>query len=272
MCQKLQTYIQATLKHESIAERGKRMKIAAFYGALIASAYVVSNTLVNVLTFPHLPLGVDWLYFFNLLFGIGAVLALIGIIAGWFTEDYEGIMTGGFLLTAIVALAFVIQLAGEADALTLQSLIMAIPLIGINMLAITALRWMARRHITIGQEKDSSTRTHQYAQHMLTIVLVGVVVGIVGRLDLPAEKTLTELHRLLQEAPNNSEVWPRLPIKQAPNLPEHFGVPYRFYVQRSQFAIGTLDLTIRFNDGYALQCLLPVSGSLFFTDCIEASP
>ena len=95
------------------------------------------------------------------------------------------------------------------------------------------------------------------------------MVGILGRMDSTAEKTLTQLHAYLQAAPTDSSAWVHLPLRQVPALSQHIGVDYVFYVHQSGAALGTLDLKVRFADGFVMSCLLPVGDASFFTGCRE---
>lgn len=257
------------MQQEDFSQRGERMLPAALYGALAASAFVLSNSLVNVYSFPNLPLGMDWLHLVGMWAGFSAAFGLAGAIAGWFTEEYQGIVAGGAIITALLAVAFYFQMGAEGGAVTLQSILMAVPLVGVSMLAAAALRWTARRHNQLIHKESAEARPRRLAGHILVIALAGVFVGILGRLDLPAEQTLTRFHAYLQAAPNDPSVWVQLPVKQVPALPEHFGVDYRFYARRSAFALGSLDLTVCFADGFVLECALPVGSLNFFTNCWE---
>lgn len=257
------------MQQESVSARSERMLPAALYGALAATAYVLSNALVNVYSFPNLPLGLDWVHIFGMWGGFSAAFALAGVIAGWFSEEYQGIVAGGAIITALLAAAFLFQMGGEGSMPTLQSILMALPLVGISMLAAGALRWAARLHNEIIHKESAEMCPKQLARQIVVVALAGMVVGILGRLDLPSEQTLTKFHTYLQAAPGDPSVWAQLPVRQVPVLPEHFGVNYRFYARRSAFALGSLDLTVRFEDGFVLECLLSVGSTNFFTNCWE---
>lgn len=258
-----------SLQQENLSLRGERMLPAAFYGALTATAFVLANALVNVYSFPNLPLGLDWGHILGTWAGFSAAFALAGIIAGWFTEEYQGIVAGGAIITTLLAVAFLFQMGTDGSTPTLQSILMALPLVGVSMLAAGALRWAARRHNEIIHKESADARARQLARQILVVALAGLFVGILGRLDLPAEQTLTKFHAYLQAAPGDPSVWAQLPVKQVPALPEHFGVDYRFYARRSALALGSLDLTVRFSDGFVLDCMLPVGSMNFFTNCWE---
>ncbi len=269
MLQRIFETLKVPLQQESLSARSERMIPAALHGALLATAYTLAGAMVNVYSFPKLPLGLDWLHILGSLIGISAAFALAGVIAGWFSEEYNGIVAGGAIITAILAIVFLFQLGAKNSALTMQSLLMAIPLIGVSMLAAGALRWTARRHNEIIHKDSAEIRPKRLAGHVLQIILVGLFLGILGRMDLPAETTLTQFHELLQAAPNDRSVWVQLPVKQVPALPEHFGQDYTFYVRPSEFALGSLDVTVRFADGFRMDCLLSIGNSNFFTDCLE---
>lgn len=258
-----------SMQQESLAARGERMLPAALYGALAATAFVLSNSLVNVYSFPNLPLGLDWARLLTAWAGFGAALALAGVIAGWFTEEYQGIVGGGAIITALLAVAFFFQMGAEGGALTLQSILMAVPLAGVSMLGAGALRWAARRRNHITRNESVNSRPRLLAGQILVVAAVGVFIGILGRMDLPSEQTLAKFHAYLQAAPTDPSVWAQLPVKQVPALSEHFGVDYRFYARRSAFALGSLDLTTRFEDGFVLECTLPAGSMNFFTNCWE---
>jgi uncharacterized membrane protein YidH (DUF202 family) len=269
MLQRISEGLKSHLHQESLSARSERMLPAAMYGVLLATAYTLAGALVNVYSFPNLPLGFDWVHILGTWAGISAAFALAGIIAGWFSEEYNGIVAGGAIITALLAVVFLIQLGANNSALTMQSILMAVPLVGVCMLAAGALRWTARRHLQITRKDSAEIRPKRLAGHIFQILLVGLFLGILGRMDLPAETTLTQFHQLLQAASEDQSTWTQLPVKQVPALPEHFGQDYVFYVRPSEFALGSLDVTVQYADGFKMNCLFSIGGSNFFTDCYE---
>ena len=265
-------------QEETQAERGQRMLPAAGYGALVATTYTLTHSFINVYTFPNLPLGMDWARMLGMWIGFSVAFILFGAVAAWFTEEYTGIVGGGIIFTVLLAIVFLFSSRTQNSTLTMQSIITALPLVGVCMLGAWGLRWAAHRHLAIRRDEKPNLRHKLLARHVLTIILVGLIPGILGRMDLPAEQTLNQLHELLQAAPNDTSVWPRLPLKQVPALQDHFGVDYVLYPRQSALSVGALDVTIQFADGYIMTCFLPVStGSNFITQCnegdeIKASP
>ena len=255
---------------ETMAERGQRMIPAALYGALAATAYTFAISFVNVYTFPNLPLGMDWGRFFSMWIGFSLGLALFGAIAAWFTEEPAGIVGGGVVLTIIMAIGFLFISGNQNSTLAAQSLITTLPLVGANMLGAWGLRWAAHRHLAIQHDTEPVLRRKQMTRHVLLLTLIGLVPGLLGRMDLPSEQTIGRLHELLQAAPDDPRVWFQLPLRQVPNLQEHFGVEYLLYPRQSDLSAGSQEVTVRFADGYTITCQLPVSSGLnFITECSE---
>ncbi|HEY6074029.1 MAG TPA: hypothetical protein VIV15_11740 [Anaerolineales bacterium] len=260
------TNIKHYIAQESLAARRERMLLAALYGALIASAYIWSLTLVNVLSFPKLPLGIDWGRTLGMWAGYVLGFALFGAIAGWFTEEYEGIVGGAVIATVLVAILLLFTSGARSSTLTARAIITALPLVGVAMLGAWILRWAARHHMDLARERLRG----KLIQHVLIVALIGLVPGVLGRMDLTAEQRLTEMNQLLLAAPKDPSVWPRLPLDKFPALLGHLSGSYRLYPRRSTNTVGNLDVTIRFGDGYALTCSVPVaSGATFINDCVE---
>src|SRR5574339_1193830 len=121
MFEKIADNLKRTYDQESLAERSQRMIPGAVFGALIATAYVSTFFLVNVYTFPNLPLGLDWTRMLVMWIQFAPAFALFGAIATWFTEEYQGIVGGGIIVTVLLAIVFVFSSETRNSALTLQS-------------------------------------------------------------------------------------------------------------------------------------------------------
>jgi hypothetical protein len=257
-------------QQEDPAERRQRMLPAAACGALVATMYVLTFFFINVYTFPNLPLRIDWIRLLGMWIELSLALALFGAVAAWFTEEHAGIVGGGLIVTALLAVVFLFSSRAQNSTLTVQAIIMAFVLVGVNMLAAWGLRRAAHNYLEIRRGTESDRRKRM-AKYLLTIILIGLVPGVLMRMDLPSEQSLRQLHELLQAAPHDPSVWPRLPLKQVPTLKDHFGVDYVFYVHQSSLSAGALDVTVRFADGYTMACLLPVGGgeTTFITQCNE---
>ncbi|MBI5932732.1 MAG: hypothetical protein HY867_03405 [Chloroflexi bacterium] len=271
MFSKIIATIKTIFEEETLAHRSQRMIPAALYGALIASLYSLTLAFVNVYTFPSLPLGMDWGRTLTMWLGFGVAAALFGALAAWFTDDTSGAVGGGVTFTILLGIVFLLSSDALTSASTFQSILMAATLVGVNMLAAGGLRWMANRHLEI-QHDETAARRQRLTKHILTIALIGLVPGVFSRMDLNAQQTIGGLHELLQAAPADPSVLPRLPLKQVPELEKHLGVDYIIYARTSAFSAGALDVTVQFEDGFAMSCVLPTaSGVSFITDCNEGN-
>lgn len=270
MINKIIEILEKYFQEETLASRSQRMIPAAVYGFLIATTYVVTLSFVNVYTFPNLPLGMDWGRMFEMWIGFGLALALFGTIAAWFTEEAAGIVGGGVVATLLLGVVFLSTPGDRTGTSTFQSIIMALTLAGVNLLAAWGLRWTANRHLKLTHEEAPALRRKQLTRHILILILIGMIPGVLGRMDLSAEQTLGQLHELLQTAPTDPSVRPQLPLRQVPNLEQHFGVEYVIYPRLSAISAGALDVVIRFEDGFSMACFLPISsGTSFITQCSE---
>src|SRR5512138_2764628 len=137
MMERLKTIYQ----QETLSERLQRMIPAAAFGALVATAYVWTYSLINVFTFPNLPLGIGWARLFSMWIGLGVALALFGAIAAWFTEEYAGLIGGAVIFTILAGVFFLLTSSNRIPAV--QAVIMAFPLLGVTALGAWGLRWAA---------------------------------------------------------------------------------------------------------------------------------
>lgn len=263
------TMLNRIFNEETLSQRKERMIPAAIYGALIGATYTLTLSFINVYTFPKLPLGMDWVYTLTRCFEFSVALALIGAIATWFTEGYEGVVGGGVIVTLLMILVVLVSSNNRDSTVTMQSLITALPLVGVNVLAAWGLRWAAQRHLDITRDEKAELRRKNLTRHVMLILLVGLIPGVLGRMGVSTEQTLKHVNELLQAAPADPSVLPRLPLKQVPALREHIGVSYLLYARPSMLSVGNLDVVVRFADGFSMTCVLPIPGGPFITNCSE---
>ena len=84
-------------REETLKERSERMLPGVIIGLLAGTAYVLTLSLINVISLPALQLSLDWTRMLTNLVKYDIVLALVGASAGWFTEDYAGAIGGGIV-------------------------------------------------------------------------------------------------------------------------------------------------------------------------------
>jgi hypothetical protein len=275
MFKKISAAIQYSIREEDMRDRSARMLLGALYGALIACAYILALSTVNVISFPGYHLAVDWVKLVANLAAFGIGLGLGGVIVGWFTENYQGVVGGGLLMTVLVLAGNVIVslVSGSSAGGVIQSFITSLPLIGAAVLIALGLRALINRHINA--KKEAPPRRRKLLAGQVSLVLfVGLFLGFLGRFDISTIKTLQALNDGLQHAKTDPVAAGRFPVvRSLPALKDHFGTDYRLFIRPSISYTGSTDITIRFMDGYTVTCLVSTDAGLqtFFTTCNEGT-
>jgi hypothetical protein len=273
MFQKMKKGILYSLQEETVAERRTRMVPGALYGVFAATVYVFALSTVNVITIPGMHLAIDWAHLFTYWIGFGLGLAVSGAIVGWFSEDYAGVVSGGVVMTLLLLLGnlMISIFTGQNASLLFQSVLTAIPLIGGAVLLAGALRYVIRRHLRIGEQKDIRQRRKLMAGLIGLVFVVSLLPGVFSRYDLSAVDVFKALNTALQNGATDPHAAARFLDTQLPGLKTHFGTDYKIYPRISALTAGALDITVRFKDGYAFSCVVPTDAgeSTFFTTCVE---
>jgi len=267
--------ILKSYRQETLAERGKRMAPGAMYAAIAATVFVLVSSIINIFFFPDLHLAVDWISLLTQWIEFGFALALAGAIVGWFTEEYMGIVGGGVVLTILILVGNLVAslMGGGSAALTAQSFLTALPLVGVGVLLAWAVRVAINRHLYIKQQEAPEVRRKLFVQLMVIVFLVGLIPGILSRFGLSSEYAIRTLNESLQNVATDPSLEVRFPLAKVPALKDHFGMGYTLYARTSASAAGALDITIRFEDGYTVTCLVPTASgySTFLQVCNEGT-
>ncbi len=253
------------------------MLVGAIYCALAATVYILVSSVINVIVYPDVHLGINWTGLIISWLEVGLVLALAGAIIGWFTEDHEGVVWGGVLLAVLIFVGnlLVALINGRSAKLMGQSLLLtAIPLIGAGILIAFVIRMPIKRHMRVKQLVEPGKRRKQYIQLTLLVILVGLIVGIFSLFGTASLATLRSMNKTLQEYATDPLIEQRFPYQNVPALKEHFGKDYSLYVHTSTLMTDSMDITIHFKDGYSVSCLVPLlesNGQLLLDTCNEGS-
>jgi hypothetical protein len=273
MFQRIKKVFQYSLQEETIAERSARMFPGAFYGAFAATVYILTLFTINVLTIPGQHLAIDWVHLLSYWLGFGLSLALAGAIAGWFTEDYAGVVGGGIIMTILLLIGnLVISLInGKNASLLFQSVVTVLPLVGAAVLIAGGLRLVIKRHLQNAQNKDPRQRRKLIANLIGIVLLISLVPGVFSRYDRSVIRVFGALNNALQNGGADPLLAQRFSATQLPGIKDHFGMEYKVYPRTSALTAGSMDITVRFNDEYVFSCVVPMdAGELtYFTSCIE---
>jgi len=260
---------------ETLAERSRRMLPGAIYGSFASTIFVIVSTFINIIFFPDLHLGVDWRSGLTQWIEFGIALAFAGAIVGWFTEDYMGIVGGGVILTILLFIGNLVAslIGGGSTTLTVQSFFTTLPLIGVCVLLAWAIRVAINRHLHIKQQELVIVRRKLFSQLIAIVFLVGFIPGVFSRFGLSSEYAIRTLNETLQNATKDPSIDVRFPIAKVPALKDHFGMIYTLFVHPSTSETGAMDITIRFEDGYTVTCLVPTESgyATFLQVCNEGT-
>lgn len=244
---------------ETWAERSRRMLPGAMYCAAAVTVYVLVSSLINVIVYPDMHLGVDWLGVLVRWLEYGIALALAGAIIGWFSETIEGVVWGGLILAALLMLgsAVLALLSGMGNTLLGQSLVTIIPVLGSGVLLAWVIRMAVKRHTDIMEKAEPKTRRKQLTQLIGLVLLVGLIPGVFSLFGTSSRYAIGSLNNALQNYASDKLIESRFPYENLPGLKAHFGMDYTLYARTSGEVSGSLDITIRFVDGYAVTCVVP---------------
>ena len=260
-------------RQETLAERKDRMLPGAAYSAAAAVLYILVPQVFNVILFRGMHLSIDWISLLSRCIEFGLGLALAGAIVGWFTETYEGIVWGGVLITLF--LLVVSLLGGGGGTLVGQSIIIVLPLVGACMIVAGLIRVAINRHMKIKQQEDPKIRRSQFLKLAGIVFLVGFIPGIFTIFGTSSINTVRAMNNTLQNYTSDPILDSRFPYEKLPGLKDHFGMNYSLYVRTSMIATDTMEVTIRFEDGYAVTCLVPKMASsneeLILDVCVEGT-
>jgi hypothetical protein len=260
MFKRIAETIIKSYRQETLLERAKRMIPGALYAAIAATVFVLVSSIINFIFFPDLHLSIEWISLLTRLIEFGMALALAGVIVGWFTEEYMGIVGGGVVLTILILAGNLVAslMGSKSVTLTVQSFVTALPLIGVGILLAWAIRAAINRHLHIKQQESPKVRRRLFMQLTVIVLLVGLIPGVLSRFGLSSEYAIRTLNENLQNVATDPSLEVRFPIAKVPALKDHFGMDYTLYARTSAVAAGAMDITIHFEDGYTVTCLVPV--------------
>jgi hypothetical protein len=265
MFKRIREEILKYFHQESLAERNNRMLPGAVYCAITVAFYVIVSAVINVIFFPDLHLAVNWIGLLVNCIEYGIAMALAGAIVGWFTEDHEGIVWGGVVLAILLLVGNLVasMINGRGATLMGQSIIITfLPVVGAGILLAWVIRMAIKRHFNAKQQANTGTRRKLFVQLVSLVSLVGLILGVFSLYGSSSLSTIRSLNTTLQNYATDPLLASRFPYEQVPSLKDHFGMHYSLYAHTSTLMTGSLDVTIRFEDGYSVTCLVPlVSGN-----------
>lgn len=250
---------KALAQQETPAQRRRRMLPCAIYGLLIASAYTFISGIVNKLSFPDLPIGVDWRSLLPTWLFFAAWLGLGGMFINWFTQTEEGFALSLFVMSLVVLGAGAINLEGSLPAQFGKFILLILPILAISFLMTITLRWLGVQSAN-ALEKEQTIRTKRIMTLTLIAFAIGGLAGFgMTRWDAPVLSGVRDIHRRLQTAaadPSHADAL--FSLTDLPQLKSHLDKPYTLRGKPSGQLVGTAEVTATFEDEYRITCFLVV--------------
>jgi hypothetical protein len=249
-------------REETLAERSTRMLPGAMYAAIAVTIYLIVSSAINVIFFPNLHLAVNWSGLLLNCVELGIGMGLTGAIVGWFSEDHEGIVWGGVLLAMLILVGNLIAslISGRSSTLLGQSIIITIlPLAIAGILLAWVIRMAIKRHIQAIKEEHPEIRRKLFVRLLFLVFLVGLIPGVFALFGSSSLSTVRSLNKILQGYATDPLLESRFPYENLPALKNHFGTGYSLYTHSSTLMTGSIEITIHFEDGYNVSCLVPLS-------------
>lgn len=275
MLAKLKQSIITSYQQENLSSRLERVKLGVLFGVIGTTAYILSSSLVNPISFPKIPFGVDWFELIGYWFLLMLALSVAAAIAGWATEDYVGVVGGGVMMGLIILLVNTISYltAPEPRDSYFNILVTTVPLIAIAVLIALVFRWAINRQIENKKEENPQLRQKKSSNLISIVLITGLVLGVFARYDQSIIGSLESLESRLQVVGEDSSSTVVFPKNLSAAASQHFGTGFKFLVHHTNTSIGAVDVTIRFDDGYRLTCLIPANSELFLVipACIDGS-
>jgi len=246
-------------QQETPAERHQRMLPGAIYGLIIATTYALVGSIVNQLSFPELPVGVDWRNllitwsFFAVWLGVG------GAFINWFTQTEESMVTGLLVMTLIALGASALTFEGDLPAQFGKIFLLALPVLAISLVMTITLRWLGVRHAD-SVEREQTLKTKSIAILIAIALTIGGGTGF--GLNRWTDATLSGIRyvhdrlQTLAAEPVQAEAF--FPLADVPGLAAHLGLPYTLHGKPSGQSVTAAQVTVAFKDGYRITCVLLV--------------
>ena len=245
--------IKTLAQQETPAERRQRMVPGAVYGLIIASTYALVGGIVNQLSFPDLPVGVDWRNllitwsFFAVWLGVG------GAFINWFTQTDESMLTGLFVMSLIALGGGVLTFEGSLPTQFGKLLLLALPVLAISLLMTITLRGLGVRHAEIMEHKRPG---------ITVLVVIALAIGGISGLGLnrwtvATQRGVRDIHSRFQTIANDpTQAELLFPLTELPGLESHLNTPYALHGHPSGQSVTAAEVTVDFKDGYQITCVL----------------
>lgn len=244
-------------QQETPAERRQRMVPGIIYGLIIAGSYAIVSGTVNQLSFPDLPLAVEWRALFITWLFFSVWLGAGGGFVNWFTQTEESIIPAFIVMMLTALSAGALSLEDNLPARLGKTILLVLPVIAVSLTATLILRLFGLRHAEFLQKKKSLRIGGILLLTALALLLGGGTGFAMTRWDYSTVTAVRDIDRRLQAlAADSAQANQVLPRSNLPELSSHLGVPYVLLGKAYGQLVTAVQVTARFKDGYQFTCVV----------------
>ena len=245
-------------KYQPSAERTRRERLGrvaagVMYGLLLGVIYALVSGTIDAVTFPDLPLRVDWPSLWTDIAISGAGGLVLGAVAAWPENSLVGTLAGA---GAIVAWEMLRSLLRLSTPLGLVLALLVLPLAVLSLPIAAVFRWSVGRHLQVMQRPRLRRRLVGLGGLVLTILALATFAGSWSRMTGTSEDALRKVNSVVKIAlaPSNRQM-PDV-LKNVPDFRAQVGHAYWLSQQASSVFPTGIDVQVIFDNGYVVTCLV----------------
>ena len=226
--------------------RLKRALLGAFYGLLGGVAFVLTAAFIDIWLHPDLPLGPNWSALALRLPVLGLGLAIIGAVTCWWSEAWQGLLSGALVASALALLVALFTAQVQTGMKFIVLIFTLVPIAALTLPVACVLRWLTERHARALSMKASAARI---VGLMLLVITLGAGLGYFMKSPGRAIESTRYIHNYLQDLSSEKN-----PLAGGAGVPERSEVPYQMFPTRSQTSTEGFDIHVEYADHYRLIC------------------
>ncbi len=245
-------------KYQPSAEQARRQRIkrvgaGVAYGLLLGVIYALVSGTIDVVTFPDLPLRVDWPTLWTDIALSGAGGMVLGAVAAWPENSWLGTLAGAGAIMAWEMLRSFLRLDNPAWFVLV---ILVLPLVVLSLPIAGVFRWSVGRHLRVMQRPRLRRRLVGLGGLVLTILALAAFAGSWSRMTGTSEDALRKVNSVVKIALAPSTQQMPDAFKNVPDFRAQVGHAYWLSQQDSSVFPTGVDVQIVFDNGFVVTCLV----------------
>jgi hypothetical protein len=227
--------------------RIKRAAFGAFYGFLGGTAFVFMAAFVDVLLNPDLSYGVDWSTFMLRLPLLALGLALVGAVACWWQEAWQGLIGGAVVASglALITALFSSQVGTGLKVIVLVFIL--VPMSVTTLPIVWTLRWLTERHTRALRLKRSSAGI---ARLIIIALALGAGCGYFMKTSARGVEVAHFMQSMLQNPTQDKT------LGKIDGVLDRQDLAYKLYQNKSTTSTEGYDFRVEYEDGFSLRCTI----------------